>query len=102
MAAMDLIGPEDFCSEAAITLSTTSLVDRNSRLKFNEANDLFTSYCGIIGCRERLERYSMECLDVSMYSLNAFVGRYSGFETAYYLEGGVMGLILLHCSCYMQ
>ena len=61
-----MLGPEDFCSKSAGTIIRRDLTDRNSRLSFTEANSLFAVYCGIIGCKERLERFSAACLDVSM------------------------------------
>jgi len=61
-----MLGPEDFCSKSVDTIISRDLTDRNSRLSFTEANSLFVTYCGIIGCRERLERFSAVCLDVSM------------------------------------
>ncbi|XP_065916771.1 uncharacterized protein [Dysidea avara] len=63
LESVNLFGPEDFCSKAAIVILNSDLTDRNARLSFREANNLLLSYCGIIGCRERLERYSTTCLN---------------------------------------
>ena len=65
---MDLLGPEDLCSQAATTIVYNDLIfnDGDLRLSFMEADDLISSYCSILTCRERLERYAALCIDVSM------------------------------------